>query len=194
MPSTRCSKGHAWKLHTYIDPRGKRQCRACRRIASQHFRHWSPKYRRLHTRRLPWPDRFWIKVDKQDDCWLWCGAINQDGYGVYSGRVAHRIAFKLVRGDIPAGTEIDHLCRRRNCVNPAHLDPVTHAVNIVRGDYSTVDRTRLGRIQREKTHCPQGHPYTGDNLKIGWRGARVCRICEREKSRRYLDKKRRERT
>ena len=86
--------------------------------------------------------RFWSKVQKTSGCWLWTGAVNADGYGTFhvgmiAGRqrvaYAHRIAYGLLRGPIPAGLELDHaVCGTRHCVNPAHLDPVTHAVNMQR--------------------------------------------------------------
>lgn len=88
--------------------------------------------------RRPVPERFWPLVARggPDDCWLWLGATNGDGYGkfaVVSSRVggkpqmAHRVAYELLVGQIPAGLELDHTCETTLCVNPAHLDPVTHA-------------------------------------------------------------------
>ena len=86
--------------------------------------------------------RFWSKVRKTSGCWLWTGATNADGYGTFhvdrfNGRqrvaYAHRIAYSLLRGPVPDGLELDHaVCGTRRCVNPDHLDPVTHAVNMQR--------------------------------------------------------------
>lgn len=81
-------------------------------------------------------------------------------------------------GPIPDGLVIDHLCRNPQCVNPMHLEPVTPEENTRRGIG--------GWNTRAKTHCPQGHPYSGANLYINpTSGARVCRTCNNEKARRY---------
>lgn len=83
--------------------------------------------------------RFWAKVDKQSDCWVWTGAIKPNGYGTFgAGKktcYAHRWAYEHVVGSIPDGMHIDHLCRNRACVNPAHLEPVSSAVNVNRGHH-----------------------------------------------------------
>lgn len=86
-------------------------------------------------------ERFWSKVDKSGDCWLWTAALNNEGYGVffvtvakgkYATRLAHRIALELSGIEVPEGLEPDHLCRTSNCVRPDHLELVTHQVNMVR--------------------------------------------------------------
>lgn len=190
-----CGKGHLFdEKNTYIDPRGKRQCKQCRREAGKRHRdNPNGSYRKKHKKKLSWPESFWNKVEKQENgCWIWRGYINVEGYGkAANNKMAHRVAYQLVIGNIPEGLEIDHLCRNRRCVNPAHLEPVTHTENVKRGDYSNVDRELLGRLQREKTHCPKGHPYTGNNLRINYAGRRVCRECERIKNRQYLARKKR---
>lgn len=76
-------------------------------------------------------------------CWLWSGEINSSGYGRISqgnnhcgARVrylAHRVSYELHKGAIPKGMDLDHLCRVRLCVNPAHLEPVTRSENNRRG-------------------------------------------------------------
>ena len=82
-------------------------------------------------------ERFWEKVDKTATCWLWRASIRNHGYGriKVNGRAeqAHRVAYELLVGPIPEGLTLDHLCRVRLCVNPAHLEPVTQKVNIRRG-------------------------------------------------------------
>lgn len=95
-------------------------------------------------------ERFWAKVDRSGDCWRWTGALARGGYGFavvgsrddpQRYRNAHRFAYELSVGPIPEGLELDHLCRNRRCVNPAHLEPVTHSENMRRG----VERRRLLR-------------------------------------------------
>lgn len=88
---------------------------------------------------------FWAKVDKAattSGCWLWTGAMNPKGYGRYGKptRYAHRIAYQALVGPIPEDMTLDHLCRVRNCVNPAHLEVVTRAVNTSRGRRHASDR------------------------------------------------------
>jgi hypothetical protein len=126
-------------------------------------------------------DRFWAKVDRTDGCWLWTAGRDGPGYGqlkVDEQTVkAHRFSYELHVGPIPDGLELDHLCRVRHCVNPAHLEPVTHAENCRRGT--------VGQNMATKTHCPQGHPYEGDNLAIDRNGSRRCRACARDRTRAY---------
>lgn len=83
-------------------------------------------------------DRFEDKVFvSPDGCWLWTGAINVDGYGKFAvkrvARLAHKVSYQLYIGDVPNGMVLDHLCRKRSCVNPKHLEPVTHTENCHRG-------------------------------------------------------------
>lgn len=117
-----------------------------------------------------------------DSCWLFEGWL-QRGYGLVrngKGRKmpAHRTAYEFYIGPVPDGLCLDHLCRVRNCVNPAHLEPVTVAENNRRG---------LGWSGRNvaKTHCPQGHPYDDQNTIRLQRGGRRCRACNREQLRAY---------
>lgn len=81
-------------------------------------------------------DRFMGKVEASPLCWEWRGRRTSDGYGLFrigrSDRYAHRFAWSALVGPIPAGLELDHLCRNRGCVNPAHLQPVAHAENVRR--------------------------------------------------------------
>jgi hypothetical protein len=81
--------------------------------------------------------RFWSKVTKTETCWIWTGSDNAIGYGRISvdGRLhyAHRWSYEQARGPIPDGWVVDHLCRTPQCVNPSHLEAVTHHENNVRG-------------------------------------------------------------
>jgi hypothetical protein len=105
-----------------------------------------------------------------DGCWPWVGPVNNMGYGYTGGEYAHRHAYELACGPIPAGFVLDHLCRNPLCVNPAHLEVVTQAENIRRGSNYRGDRT----------HCPRGHEYTPANTRVkqGKYGTcRECRLC-----------------
>ncbi len=118
-----------------------------------------------------------IAIDPATGCWLWTAALSRLGYGRVGwdrkARPAHRVIYELLRGTIAAGLELDHLCRIRRCVNPDHLEPVAHAENVRRADN--------GHWHRQKTHCPQGHPYEGDNLRFSPTGFRYCLMCKRIK-------------
>lgn len=129
-------------------------------------------------------ERFWSKVTKSDHCWEWTAATDGGGYGAYfvrkvDGRTvlarAHRWAYEELVGPIPDGLVLDHLCRNRRCVNPAHLEPVTQGVNIARGEMVA----RAVEARRAITHCPKGHGYTPENTVHRKSGARTCRECNR---------------
>jgi hypothetical protein len=107
-------------------------------------------------------------------CWLWIGTLSASGYGVLATgkrqHKAHRVSYERHVGPIPDGLGLDHLCRVRNCINPAHLEPVTTRVNVLRG-------TSFAAVNAVKTHCAQGHEFAGANLRH-YRGERICRACQ----------------
>lgn len=126
---------------------------------------------------------FWPKVKKTVNCWLWTGAPDSLGYGrvKVNGRslMAHRVAWEFLRGPIPNGFTLDHLCRVRHCVNPDHLEPVTLRENILRG-------TGVAALHAHQQTCVHGHPFTPDNCYCGPHGReRQCRTCNNARSRVY---------
>lgn len=120
---------------------------------------------------------FWAAVNKDhpNGCWVRAGWRNPHGYtqGSLDGKkkLAHRIAYELTYGPVPEGHEIDHLCRNRACCNPDHLEAVTRRENQSRSD------STFTAINREKTHCPHGHPYNELNTLVTASGYRRCRWC-----------------
>lgn len=108
-------------------------------------------------------------------CWKWTGSLTR-GYGVIyppgeKRQYAHRWSYEYHRDEIPAGLEIDHLCRNTWCVNPWHMEPVTHQVNILRSTSPMAQHAR-------QTHCIHGHEFTPENTYMAPRG-RNCRTCRR---------------
>lgn len=107
-------------------------------------------------------------------CWQWTGHLDCNGYGLFKitegNRVlAHRYWFKILAGEIPGGLVLDHLCRNRRCVNPAHLEPVTNRTNTLRGESPTAVAYVAGR-------CFRGHALVHGNVyRVGH--SRTCRTC-----------------
>lgn len=118
-----------------------------------------------------------IKINNKTECWEWTAHVSPKGYGqiCYKGNAiaAHRLSYLLFVGPLTLGLELDHLCRNRSCVNPKHLEQVTHHENILRGN--------AGLHEKIKTHCPQGHEYSKKNTRIQ-RGGRLCIECRRVQS------------
>src|SRR6266850_2543608 len=146
------------------------------------------------------PRLFWDKVDKAGPvpahrpdlgpCWLWTGskagyAPHQYGqFGVQRiKKLAHRLSYTELFGEIPINKQLDHLCRTPSCVNPSHLELVTSRMNTLRGTGPT-------SVNAKKTHCIHGHAFAGDNLYQHIGGKRTCRICRRKIDRNRSAKKR----
>ena len=123
-------------------------------------------------------ERFWARITKTETCWLW-HPLARHGYGKFWDKgkdiPAHRFAYEYLVGPIPKPLTVDHLCKVRNCVNPAHMELVTLSVNVMRGSGPAA-------TNKKKTHCHMGHPFSEENTyrcKVG----RHCRACDLERRR-----------
>lgn len=131
--------------------------------------------------------RFWQKINATEDgCWLWTAGRNHAGYGQFHVREgdydyrnarAHRWAYETFVGPIPDGLQLDHLCRRTECVNPWHLEPVDNETNWLRGDSPSAEAA----LRQE---CANGHPLVEGNVRVDREGHRRCRACNRDRMRR----------
>jgi hypothetical protein len=156
-------------------------------MCPDHYQQWITEHPTITTRLhgKDEADRFWAYVDRKstEECWIWLRALNTHGYAVFNldestgggQEKGHRYAYRQIRGEIPdeidgQPVELDHECRIRPCCNPWHLEAVTQAVNTERGVGPTAGNAG-------KTHCPEDHPYAGDNLIVDRNGYRSCRIC-----------------
>lgn len=127
-----------------------------------------------------------VTLITESTCWYWTSALLPTGYSIvyYKGksRIAHRDSYKIFVGEIPFGFEIDHLCRNRGCVNPKHLEAVSHKENMRRGESAN----------RKKTHCSKGHEFSTENTY--WSGpskaVRLCKICCMENQRKRRKRRR----
>jgi len=141
----------------------------------------------MPPKRRPILERFLekFKVNLVTGCWEWTGTRAGTryhegiGYGILfshkdKGRTrfvaAHRFAYQHFIGEIPKGLEVNHLCNIPYCVNPSHLETITHRENILKGE-------TIAAINASRTHCPHGHEYTKENTHIDKEGNRECRAC-----------------
>jgi len=139
--------------------------------------------------------RFLAKFEQAENgCWLWTQPVDQDGYGRIGDYRAHRVSYLLFRGELQPGLEIDHVCHtldlacpggvtciHRRCVNPQHLELVTHRENGLRG-------RSLPAANAAKTHCSAGHPFDEANTYVT-PGRRQCRRCNAQAVARYTSRK-----
>lgn len=106
-------------------------------------------------------------------CWQWVGYVNSWGYGGFNFenrmQYAHRFSYETVHGALARGTIVHHSCENKLCVNPEHLG----AVNL--DEHNVIHRKRWA-INKAKTHCLRGHPFTGANTAVR-QGTRQCRKC-----------------
>lgn len=125
------------------------------------------------------------------ECILFEGPLNQ-GYGRVYGRVngcdagkwrrAHVVEWEKKHGPVPAGLQLDHLCRNRACINTEHLESVTCKENLLRG-------RGFAGINARKVACIRGHAFTEENTYHRQTGSRHCRTCGRERERVYAQRR-----
>ena len=164
-----------------------------RGMCGKHYVRWKKLGDPLKTLPRGWrgtlEERFWRKVDKNGPipercpelgpCWVWIAALDKHGYGAFgpSGKRvvrAHRFAYALLVKPVPDELDLDHLCRNHACVNPAHLEPVPHRENCLRGTSPAAHHAR-------KKTCPEGHDYDIIVVRENGRTTRRCSICTKTK-------------
>lgn len=173
-----------------------------RGLCYRHYRQ-ALKSGEIQSQRGTPAERFWRKVDKNGPvpiyrpdlgcCWLWTSGLDGAGYGMFSEQgAAHRFAYELLVGPIPAGLQLDHLCRVPACVRPSHLEPVSHAENIRRGASGPLSDLRPPKPW--PTHCFNGHELTARNTAIREGNRPVCRRCSSDRTIRWQRRQQGKRT
>ena len=137
---------------------------------------------------MKWDDK--IERIPESGCWLWVGAMHKNGYGNVHlsnprrNAVAHRAIYELFVGPIPSAMDLDHLCRVRCCVNPAHLEPVSRRENLMRSG-SIGKLVAYVKGLHEAPFCSKGHAMTPENTYTYPNGLhRQCRECVKNYKRR----------
>ena len=130
----------------------------------------------MFVRLISITERFLEKTERQENgCLLWTAHVTRGGYGQFwiptkpRHVSAHKWWWEQINGSVPEGLELDHLCRNRRCVEPTHLEAVTHKTNMLRGNAPSTK-------QAQQTHCLFGHAYDEANT-VRWKGHRKCRVC-----------------
>lgn len=127
-------------------------------------------------------------VRDDSDCWVWQGSKLPSGYGLISVkskyRLAHRVSYDLFKGDLIPKLVICHKCDNPSCINPKHLFQATQSKNIL----DAVEKGRYRNQMMVRTHCKNGHCFSGPDIKIHKSGWRECMICSRNYKRKYQNK------
>ncbi len=118
-------------------------------------------------------------------CWEWLAGKSGD-YGCFwhEGKdiAAHRFSYMYFQGPIPARLELDHLCKYKPCVNPLHIEAVTHQENVRRCG-SLAGTLAAAAARQSMTHCRRGHEFTEENTYTDPKNSRTCRTCDRARRR-----------
>jgi hypothetical protein len=162
--------------------------RRSRGLCNTHYSRWQRggDPHEISYKEKTYEQRVWEHVDASGDCWEWTGRRPGDYGTVWTGSgylAAHRAVWMLLVGPIPDGLELDHLCKNTPCVNPDHLEPVSHRVNVRRSENFAGQNAR-------KSRCKNGHEFTLENTYPQSDG-RGCRACRADACRRYREKARR---
>lgn len=121
----------------------------------------------------------------RDDCWLYAGPLSPWGYGrvkLDRSYAVHRLMYEDIVGPVPKDLVLDHLCRIRHCVNPAHLEIVDSRTNVLRG-------VGISAVNARKTHCKNGHEFSESNTYRRLRGHRECYTCRRNDQQAIRDRR-----